>query len=98
MILHNVFVRIKDRSVENASHVRDELVALGPKSPGVVLWHVELNDLAPEAEYDLALISGFETQDDLEVYRTHPAHLDVLTRIRPHIERSTIVDFATSSD
>lgn len=95
MILHSVFVRVHDRSVEHATTVRDELIALRDKTPGVVLWHVELNDLAPDAEFDLALISGFETQEALESYRTHPAHLDVLTRIRPLIERSASVDYPT---
>lgn len=93
MILHSVFVRVHDRSTSNATTVRDELLAMSSKIPGVTVWYVELNDLAPEAEYDLALISGFETQRDLEVYREHPAHLDVLTRIRPLIERSAIVDY-----
>ncbi len=93
MVLHSVFVRVHDRSPEHARAVRDELTALEPKIPGVTMWHVELNDLAPTADYDLGLITGFETQQDLETYMNHPAHLDVLTRIRPLIERSTIVDF-----
>jgi hypothetical protein len=95
MVLHSVFVRVHDRSPEHARVVRDELVALAPSIPGVTMWHVEVNDLAPDAEYDLALISGFESRQDLDTYMGHPAHLDVLTRIRPLIERSAIVDFPT---
>ncbi len=97
MILHSVFVRVHDRSADSAAILCDELTALRDKTPGVVMWHVGVNDLAADAEYDVALVTGFETQHDLEVYRTHPAHLDVLGRIRPLIERSAIVDYATSS-
>jgi hypothetical protein len=97
MMLHTVFVRMNDRSPEHARTLRDELIALEEKTPGVVLWHVGVNDLAPDAEYDVALISGFATEEDLEVYRTHPAHLEMLGRVRPLIERSTIVDYASPS-
>lgn len=92
MVLHSVFVRVHDRSPEHARAVHDELVRLESKIPGLTMWHVQINDLAPAAEYDLALITAFERQEDLEVYQKHPAHLDVLTRIRPLIEKSAIVD------
>lgn len=97
MILHSVFIRMNDRSPEHAATLREELLALREKTPGVVLWHVGINDLGTDAEYDVALISGFETQEDLEIYRIHPDHMEMLGRVRPLIERSAIVDHPASS-
>ncbi len=46
----------------------------------------------PQA-FDLVLVSDFETEEDLEIYRNHPQHQKVLDIIGEVIEKVHVVDY-----
>jgi hypothetical protein len=47
----------------------------------------------PEEEYDLALISEFNSMKDLKAYAVHPEHVKAGTGIREILEKRACVDY-----
>lgn len=52
---------------------------------------VELNIRKVESNFDILLITKFETMEDCEAYIVHPFHLNVLNNIGSNIESSAVV-------
>ena len=46
-----------------------------------------------DATYDVALVMWFKDRASLERYQTHPAHLEMLSRVGPLIDRTIAYDF-----
>jgi hypothetical protein len=46
-----------------------------------------------DATYDVAVVMWFRDRPSLERYQTHPAHLEMLTRVGPLIDRTIAYDF-----
>lgn len=47
----------------------------------------------PEEEYDLALISEFNSMKDLQAYAVHPEHVKAGAAIREILEKRACVDY-----
>lgn len=79
---------------ENVAITKAMLEAL----PGKIDWirasevHVKAEG-APEGNWDLVLISDFDSFEDLERYRVHPDHVAVGTFMRPVRSARACVDF-----
>jgi hypothetical protein len=54
---------------------------------------VGLNIVISDRAYDLVLDSSFDSLEDLETYRVHPAHREVVSYIANYKENSAAVDF-----
>ncbi len=79
---------------ENAARTADMLKALQGVVPTLKASEVYLGaEYADKTNYDLILISDFESFEDLQEYIVHPRHKAVGEFMRPLRESRTCVDF-----
>ena len=76
----------------NAARIKEELEALVGIVPGLLTMEVG-RGLKAEAEYDLCLVSTFESVETLQAYRTHPAHVAVAEFVHTALCKRTAIDF-----
>lgn len=97
MINHIVLFKLKPYSPNEKSQVLAELktslLALKDKISVVKYLEVGENYELDSKSYDLALISHFETIQDLDVYRVHPEHMKVVKLVGEVTESRAAVDF-----
>lgn len=94
MITHVVMFKLKDRSPEAVETTYNVLKNMEGKIP--VLRHIEVGTdvLHLDRSYDIALITKFDTLEDLQLYDNHPLHLDVKTHMKQVLDGTSIcVDF-----
>jgi hypothetical protein len=79
---------------ENVAITKAMLEALPSKICWIRASEVHLKSAnAPAGNWDLILISDFDSFDDLERYRVHPDHVAVGTFMRPVRRARACVDF-----
>ncbi len=97
MINHVVLFKMKDYPPEEKAKIRGELESLlrGLKDKIETIRHLEVgvNYELETKSYDIALISHFETLQDLDAYRVHPVHLKVVERIKETTVERAAVDY-----
>jgi hypothetical protein len=97
MINHVVLFKLNDYSKQEKQAVIAELKAmlesLKDKIKEVKYIEVGVNYEIETKNYDLVLISHFETLEDLEKYRVHPGHLKVVKRIDETVSARAAVDY-----
>ena len=91
MITHIVLFKLLDR--RNAQKARD--VLLGMKGKIQQLRHIEagIDVLHSDRSYDLALITKFDSMEDMKAYQAHPVHVEVLKYMTSVRESSITVDY-----
>lgn len=74
MITHLVFFKLTDPSSENLATTRAMLLSMEGQIP--LLRHLEagVDVIRSERSYDVALITRFDSLDDLQAYQVHPYH------------------------
>lgn len=87
MIKHIVIWRLQDEAggrtkEENFAEMKRRLEALPGAIPQLLHAEVGFNFSKSDRAFDVALYSHFATKEDLAVYVTHPAHLEVVDFIR----------------
>ena len=96
MLTHVVFFKLKDRSPEAIEVTKAVLTNMEGKIP--VLRHIEVGTdiLHLERSYDIALITKFDSLEDLNVCATHPVHKEVLAHMKTVLDGTSIcVDFVS---
>jgi hypothetical protein len=93
MITHVVLFKLKDRSPQSIEKARDLLVGMKGKIPQLHHLEVGTDVLHSERSYDIALITKFDSMDDLATYQAHPVHVKVSDYIMSAKESSIVVDF-----
>ena len=96
MIKHIVMWTVKetDRSrKENIQLVKDKLMTLPALIDGIKGYEVGINSFASPAAYDVVLISEFNTQHDLDLYRDHPEHVKVADFVAQVRDQRAVVDY-----
>ena len=79
---------------ENVAITKAMLDALPAKIPQIVASTVELNSKkADSSNWDLVLISDFNSFEDLKTYQVHPDHVAVGTFMRPVRRARACVDY-----
>jgi hypothetical protein len=91
MLTHVVVMQFE--SPDDATSARDRL--LGMKGRIGALRDIEagVDVLRSERSWELALITRFDSLEDLQIYAVHPAHTEVLAFIKPRLKRAVTVDF-----
>ena len=91
MITHIVLFKLIDR--RNAEKARDVLLGMKGRIPQ--LRHLEAGSdvLHSERSYDLALVTKFDSMEDLRAYQAHPVHVEVLKYMTSVRESSVTVDY-----
>ncbi len=74
MITHIVFFKLKDQSAENIAKAKEKLLSMAGRID--LLRHLEVGTdfIRSERSYDLALVTRFDSMDDLQAYQVHPWH------------------------
>ena len=98
MIKHVVMMKLiqpgnKEDFHWNMLKLKSDLEELADKIPELNSIEVGINiSTAPES-YNMVLNCEFDNRDDLEKYRTHPDHLDVLKFFHQVVEKSIVIDY-----
>jgi heme-degrading monooxygenase HmoA len=97
MINHVVLFKLKDYPAKEKAKVLGELKTilerLQEKIFEVKFIEVGINKDLESKNYDLALVSYFENEKDLDAYREHPEHLKVVERVKETTVERAAVDY-----
>jgi hypothetical protein len=97
MINHVVLFKLKDYPAEEKAEIIAELkvklLALKDKISEAKYIEVGENYELESKSYDLALLSHFDSVEDLDAYRVHPEHQKVVARIGETTVARAAVDF-----
>ncbi|TDF99595.1 Dabb family protein [Paenibacillus piri] len=94
MITHVVFFKLKDRSTEAVQATANVLTNMEGKIDVLKYIEVGLDVLHSERSYDIALITKFDSLDDLKIYDNHPLHLEVKAHMKQVLDGTSVcVDF-----
>lgn len=99
MLKHVVLFRLKD-SKDKEEHIRkfkEMLEALPDKIPQIRYYEVGVNVIPSERAFDMCLVSGFASEADLQAYRVHPAHQEVLEYYGTIKEQTAAADYFESA-
>lgn len=78
---------------QQATDIAEALRALPATVPGVLALDVHLNEFNAEANWDLVLVSDHADQAALDVYASHPDHLEVVALVKERSAGRAGVDF-----
>ena len=76
----------------HAAGIKLRLESLPAVIPQIRFLQVGVN-VVPANDFDVVLISDFDSVDDVETYQQHPAHLEVAAFIRSVVASRASVDF-----
>jgi Stress responsive A/B Barrel Domain len=94
MLTHVVLFKLKDRSPEAVKVTHDVLANMEGKIPQLLHIEVGTDILHTERSYDLALITKFNSVEDMQAYQVHPVHVEVGKHIKSVVDGTSIsVDF-----
>ncbi len=98
MIKHIVMWKLKDYAegcskMENAEKIKAMLEALKDKIEQIIYLEVGINAIPTDMSYDAVLISEFENEQALEVYKKHPEHVKVSNFVSKVREARSTVDY-----
>ena len=93
MVKHIVFMKLKDNSDQNKHIAKEKIMSMKGKID--VLKHIEvgLNFSPEERAYDLALVTEFDSKEDLKTYATHPEHLPIIAYLKSIETVTKVVDY-----
>lgn len=80
---------------ENLTAMYDKLMALPAIIEEIKYYEVGVNQSNRPSAFDIVLISAFENETDLEMYRTHPQHMDIADFIKEVTKKTAVVDYET---
>ena len=98
MIKHIVFIKIKgassdDVKLNDLNTLKAALDALPAQISQIKKYEVGINISDSNSASDLAIVSEFDSKDDLEAYKTHAEHLKVIDLISSIKGRTAVVDY-----
>jgi hypothetical protein len=94
MVKHIVMFDFKEENKqENLEKAKAMLEGLMGKIPTLKGMEVGINFSEEERAMDLSLYSEFDDKEGLEVYATHPAHLEVVAFIKSVAVVSKVSDY-----
>ena len=92
MLKHIVTWKMKEENKsENMAEIKSRLEALVGVIDEIKSLQVGINENG--GEYDIILITEFDSKQDLETYDQHPAHQAVRGFVRSVVETRIAVDF-----
>ena len=93
MITHIVFFKLKDK--HNAKKTSEVLLGLNGKIPQLRHLEVGIDILHSDRSYDLALLTKFNSLEDMKAYQIHPVHEEVSNYMASVRDSSVTVDYET---
>lgn len=71
----------------------DVLLGMKGKIPQLRRLEVGVDVLHSERSYDLALLTKFDSMEEMKAYQAHPVHVDILKYMTSVRESSVTVDY-----
>lgn len=93
MIKHIVFINVPERSEELKAEVKRRLLALPTHIECIRNLEVGLNFCTQERAYDVALVTEFDSKEDLAMYDAHPAHQEFIAYVKSLPVETKAVDY-----
>ena len=93
MFRHIVLYRLKNRTEEDKTALKNKFLTLRGNVPRVRALEVGTDVLFSKRSYDVALIISFDKKEDLAEYKAHPFHVGVSDYVHSVIETSVSCDF-----
>lgn len=94
MIVHIVLFDFKEENKEkNLLYIKAMLEALPSKIDELSHMEVGIDFNRSERAFDMSLYSTFASKEDLGIYASHPAHLEVVALIKEVTNSSKVVDY-----
>ncbi len=94
MITHIVFFKLAEPTADAIATTREKLLSMDGRIP--VLRHIEVgvDVIRSERSYDIALVTKFDSLDDLQIYQVHPVHAgEVLPHMKAVCSSVVAVDY-----
>ena len=97
MIQHIVMWQIKEKynGKEKAlllEEMKQKLTSLPKHIKEINMFDIALNIVKSSAHYDIALISTFNSLDDLNTYQVHEKHLEVVSFVQSIAISRAVID------
>ena len=83
MVTHIVFFKLADPSAANIAATRDKLLSMSGRIDLLRHLEVGVDVIRSERSYDIALVTKFDSLDDLQAYQVHPYHAG---EVVPHMK------------
>lgn len=83
MITHIVLFKLADPSPENLASTRDKLLSMQGRIAQLRHLEAGIDVIRSERSYDIALLTRFDSLDDLQEYQVHPYHAG---EVIPHMK------------
>ena len=94
MITHIVFLKLANPTSETAATARDKLLGMAGKVPQLRHLEAGIDVIRSERSYDVALLTRFDSLDDLKAYQVHPYHAgEVLPLLKSVCSSIVAVDY-----
>lgn len=93
MVTHVVLFKMKDRTGASAAHVRELLLGMEGKIPGMLSIEAGVDYAKSERSFDVALVTHHVDRAALDAYQVHPIHEAVKRVIAELREAAVAVDF-----
>jgi len=74
MITHIVLFKLSNPTPDTVATVRDKLLSMDGKIAQLRHLEAGIDLIRSERSYDVALVTRFESLDDLQAYQVHPYH------------------------
>ncbi|MBU3113374.1 Dabb family protein [Clostridium lacusfryxellense] len=92
MFTHIIFFKLKNKN--QTIEARNLLLSMEGKISELKEIEVGIDVVHSERSYDLALITRFETFEDMNTYAVHEYHVnEVIKYLKPMLESSKSVDY-----
>ncbi|MGA1205503.1 MAG: Dabb family protein [Opitutales bacterium] len=100
MITHLVFFNMQPEAngssgEDNAQELVRRLRELPAMIPVIVELEAGLDFSKSPASYEVGLLTKFHSREDLETYRVHPAHQEVVQFVQQTTSARAVVDYET---
>ena len=93
MFRHIVLYRLKYRTEEEKSALKNRFFSLRGQVPQIRDLEVGTDVLYSNRSYDVALVITFDKKEDLTTYKAHPFHMGVAEYVHSVIDHSVSCDF-----
>ncbi len=94
MITHIVFFKLNDPTAANIAEAKEMLLGMEGNIPLLRHLAVGTDVMRSERSYDLALVTRFDSLEDLQAYPVHPFHADKVVPYVKSVSKSVVtVDY-----
>ena len=77
MVINNLMLKLRNRDSERIKKTQEVLLSMKGKIDVLIDIQAEVNIRPGQSNYDIILITKFESSEDLDKYLADPVHLEV---------------------